>query len=325
MKKKIINLKIVILVLMLVSFSLCTERVSALGESPISMRIVYAHEDEKLSDVKISIYYVGSTDKNSNFIFSDAFGSCSINAEQGDNDKDSFAQTLYGYVLLNNIKPIAQKSTDTIGEALFTETENGLQKGIYLVKAEKTIQNGYVYTSDALTATLYESSDSTSDDTENIPNVIQPKVKKRMIADPKDEKISIAATKKWDDDNNSDLRSSSVTIKLFKDNELYDTAVLQDDNKWYHCWNNIDGSSELYIAEIPVDNYKGLINKKDSNYVIVNTLSAGSKTTSQPHDSNKQTPSVLPQTGTLWWVIPIFLSAGLFFIAVGYLLRRKGK
>ena len=42
-----------------------------------------------------------------------------------------------------------------------------------------------------------------------------------------------------------------------------------------------------------------------------------------PHGNGDTPPDKLPQTGQLWWPVPLLASAGLLLTAAGVVIRRK--
>ncbi len=147
---------------------------------------------------------------------------------------------------------------------------------------------------------------------------------------------SISVLKKWDDKGHEEDRTKSVTVTLFENGKVYDSVELNESNNWYHTWNGINSESDWYVAETPVPNYTVLVEKQDSAFIVKNTRSdSDSDTDSSTYSDNdsdtdtvpssdvasKHTPS-LPQTGTLWWAVPVLLALGLVIFFIGFIVRR---
>ena len=50
------------------------------------------------------------------------------------------------------------------------------------------------------------------------------------------------------------------------------------------------------------------------SFVVTNTL----------NDPGEGPEGELPATGLLWWPLPILIAAGVIFVVIGLLLRKKG-
>ena len=63
------------------------------------------------------------------------------------------------------------------------------------------------------------------------------------------ESVTISGTKTWDDDNNRDgKRPKSVTIELYRDNELFDSYTMSEDTDWQYEFADLDkGYSDINI------------------------------------------------------------------------------
>ena len=126
------------------------------------------------------------------------------------------------------------------------------------------------------------------------------------------------------------------------------------ENNWQYAWDNLEDVYAWTVVEKEMDNYYVGVVREGITFVIKNTYkpssseqtpttpdgqttttpdgktpttSPGGKTpTTTPGGKTPTTPggsSKLPQTGQLWWPVPVLLSMGLLFILIG-LIRRRG-
>ena len=94
------------------------------------------------------------------------------------------------------------------------------------------------------------------------------------------EKITFKATKVWNDNDNQDgIRPASIKVYLYKNNELFKTAVISDANNWTYSFDELDryadGSEISYkIVEDTVNGYDTEINydEIDENNIISSTI-----------------------------------------------------
>lgn len=94
------------------------------------------------------------------------------------------------------------------------------------------------------------------------------------------EKITFKATKVWDDADNQDgIRPESITVYLYKNDEVFKTAVISDENDWTYSFENLDryaaGEEISYkIVEEEATGYETEINydEIDENNIISSTI-----------------------------------------------------
>ena len=94
------------------------------------------------------------------------------------------------------------------------------------------------------------------------------------------EKITFKATKVWDDKDNQDgIRPESITVYLYKNDEVFKTAVISAENNWTYSFDELDryanGVEISYkIVEEEVDGYSTEINydEIDENNIVSSTI-----------------------------------------------------
>lgn len=81
------------------------------------------------------------------------------------------------------------------------------------------------------------------------------------------------------------------------------------------------------------ENYGVVYRENETQYVVVNTynkpetpVTTSSTTVTASSTNNTSSGSEkLPQTGQLWWPVPILTACGLIFIFIGIRLRAKNR
>ena len=94
------------------------------------------------------------------------------------------------------------------------------------------------------------------------------------------EKITFKATKVWDDKDNQDgIRPESIKVYLYKNDEVFKTAVISAENNWTYSFDELDryanGVEISYkIVEEEVDGYSTEINydEIDENNIVSSTI-----------------------------------------------------
>ena len=140
---------------------------------------------------------------------------------------------------------------------------------------------------------------------------------------PDDKKVSYSAQKVWSDKGYESKRPQSVEVQLLKNGTEYDKQTLNEANGWKCSWTDLDASATWEVKEKTVPSgYEVKTSQKDNVVTVTNTYNPESKTT--PDGST--TPSSkgkLPQTGMLWWPVPVLACAGLLLILLGLVRRNK--
>ncbi|MBQ1947395.1 MAG: Cna B-type domain-containing protein [Clostridia bacterium] len=118
-------------------------------------------------------------------------------------------------------------------------------------------------------------------------------------------KETITVQKIWNDAAHESERPNRVEVELLRDGVVIDTVILDEACGWTHQWIELDGGYAYAVREKELDKYKVTVQQDGNTFVITNTYSE------------------IPQTGQLWWPVPVLLAAGLLMILLG-LLRRRG-
>ena len=130
---------------------------------------------------------------------------------------------------------------------------------------------------------------------------------------PDGDTVTRTVLKRWNDAGYEQKRPDSITVTLLKDGAAYDTKTLTRTDSWQNTWKDLprynpDGSEIVWtVTESPVPGYTASVQQSGSTCILTNTL-----------DRQK-----LPQTGLLWWPVPVLAAAGLLFLIFGALSKRK--
>ena len=128
-----------------------------------------------------------------------------------------------------------------------------------------------------------------------------------------DKPMTRTVVKVWDDKGYENHRPKSVQVTLLQNGMAYETKTLSEANGWQYTWENLpryDKSGREItwtIRESAVSGYVSSTRQNGFTFVLTNTL-----------DKQK-----LPQTGVLWWPVPILAAAGFAFLITGTFSRKK--
>lgn len=110
----------------------------------------------------------------------------------------------------------------------------------------------------------------------------------------------------WVDDGNEDKRPHSITVHLLCDGIVVDIVVLSEEAGWSYYWEELEDGHTWTVAEeeIPIG-YFASVTQEGAKYYIINTYKP------------------LPQTGLLWWPVPLMVGLGLLCFVAAILIGRK--
>lgn len=175
--------------------------------------------------------------------------------------------------------------------------------------------------------------------------------------------ITLTAVKVWEDAGFEDERPASVTVELLRNGTVHSTATLSKSNNWRHTWTGLDDAytwtltekyvSEDYVTTVDFDKKLFTVTNEriieiidpeppldpgdtpgeedpsieiDDGGVPKSDLPSGIDIPDDDvplSDAQSDPTGKLPQTGQLWWPVPLLAAAGLGMFAAGWILRRK--
>ena len=204
---------------------------------------------------------------------------------------------------LNGIFPTATAKSDDKGVVRFS----GLETGLYLVRGAKHSQNNVDY--NITSVLVYLPSYDEESGTWDYDMVLHAK----CIPDSDDEEFTKINVKKiWKDDGKS--RPNKIIVHLLRGGETYETVELSEENGWEYTWDNLEKDSYYIFEEVPAG-YTAEVVKKGNTYVITNT--------NEPPPPPP--PPDIPQTGHLWWPIPLLAVLGIALLTAGMARKRGGR
>ncbi len=304
-------IKYILLILTTISCLLYPLTVTAADSKTGSLELVCDYDGVNLNGIEWDIFRVGTHSPYGDMYLDGDFADYPVSFDDlSASAINSVAETLEMYTKTDSIAPISTLTTDENGVALF---EN-LETGIYLLSGTSVKIGLNTYTPDAFLIEIDE-------DTEETFNITSyPKFS--VESEPMIDESEYAVEKMWVNDNGMGDRPNAVTIEIYADSVLYDTVVLDESNNWSHSWLG-DTACEWSVKELNIDkNYTVSYDKTGTQYAIVNTRTSSTTTTvtTTPPPSED-----IPQTGLLWWPVPLLALAGIAFIVVGIRVSAKRK
>ena len=274
-----------------------------------SLTITAVYADMPISGLRFDAYLISTVDQYGELTVIDRYGAYAESLDiRGKNDTawQNMAQTLAREILLDpDLKPSRSAVTNSDGVAAFTD----IPMGLYLVPGSTIRKNGYVYSTSPFFVMLPEQ--DLSSNTWNYNVVANAKPGQEPV------RADYEVIKVWKDDCHKDQRPKSIAISLICDGEIYDTITLPHDGAWSYTWKNLDTNHQWTVTEKRENGYQDpKVQQEGNTFIVTNTCS---KPTTPPQPDKP----TLPQTGQLWWPVPVLIAAGLLFVVIG-LVRRRG-
>ena len=280
-------------------------------DKPVTLTVEFT-SGPKIEGMEFRVYKIASVDENVNFEFVDAVAGYGVAMPNDQAGYRALAETLSGYFARDGVTPTAVAKTDVNGKANFGE----LEKGLYLVLADR-----YTDPKDKMTyiasPSLVALPNSTDGNSWIYDVTISPKYTSYPpIPNTPGKTIDINVIKVWTGEANKDKRPTYVYAELICDGQVIDTVTLNSGNNWRHTWKNLDESKTYNVTEKEVPQGYTVTIVRDGNTFTMNNYSGDVPPITPP-----KTPK-LPQTGQLWWPVPILAGCGLAFIIAGKLRKR---
>lgn len=297
-----------------------------------------------LSSAKFYIYKIADVDAYGDYTTTPDFSGFSVNIHGHDDEAwKTLASTLEGYVRKDSLTPADKGLTDKNGELSFPTGSGKLGTGLYLVLGDRHVQGGIIYDASPFIVMLPTSTDSGWD----YAQTVDPKFNSRPAPPTPVETITRKVLKIWQDSGYESKRPQSVTVHLLQDGKVWDTVTLNERNNWRYTWTGLPAANTWSIVEDVPQDYIVQITREGITYVVENFHTEDvpdeppiESDTPDPTDDPDEPPQdvdippedtpdspddseELPQTGQLWWPVPILLCSGLFLLLIG-MVRRKG-
>lgn len=240
-----------------------------------------------VSNMQVSLYRVA----DENYKLVDAFSHYSIDLKQ---DVQGAANALENRILMDGIEADTCVTSDSVGNASFT----GLESGIYLVVGKEVFQDGVFYMPQVSLVSL--SGDLSVD----------------LKYEMSDKPSRIHVLKVWKKDNKKSRPKSIEVCLLRSDGIVVDKVVLNSDNQWSYTWDNLSTSYTYSVMETSVPSgYKESCTREKDTIVLTNTGSDKYRV--------EKKDEVLPNSGQLWWPVPVLLFVGLVLFGLGRHLKNE--
>lgn len=286
------------------------------GES-ISLTVCAAYSGEVLAGVEYRLYKVADDAENGSYTVRERFQRYPVDLNGFSENADT-AYTLSAYAERDRIVPDDTAATDRNGRLAFPSSGKSIRPGLYLLTASPVSHNGETYgTAPLLLRLPYR------DEAGNLqPDVTV--VGKFSRCTEEDQFVKRRVVKLWAGDSVL-TRPKQITVQLLCNGKMYSSVNLSADNNWSYEWTALPGTSDgstpnrWSVAEEIVNGYTVQITSAGTAFVITNTAVNPTVTDSFTVQGK------LPQTGLLWWPVPILTGLGIVFLLLGSVIRTHNR
>lgn len=225
------------------------------------------------------------------------------------------ALTLQGYIIRDNIQPLALAATNGSGYIRFDH----LEEGYYLIIGNHLLEEDLVtFPQPTMVMMPLLQGEEACYRVQ-----VKPKYERRVLSNS----MELHVLKVWDD-NNDPARPKDVIVDLLCDEQIWDTVVLSGDNNWRHSWSDLPSMHLWTVVERDSGDYIVEVSREESRLVITNykpEVLYPTEPTETTGPTEPVPPPDIPQTGMLWWPVPVLLLAGMALIFWGWLCCRRGR
>lgn len=293
----------------------------------VSLTISYQDGNTPLTGAKFDLYLVATVDEYGELTTTETFRQFNVDI-RGKNDAawKALASTLEGYVLRDRITPTDSGKTDKQGLLTFPNKAERLKQGLYLVLGHRHTQGGRIYDAAPFMVLLPALDKEANDWLYDV--TVEPKYESRP--EPNDT-ITLKVLKVWADEGHEMERPGEIIVQLLRDGEVYDTVTLNAANNWRYTWTGLDDRYQWTVVEKELEGYTVTVTREGITFVVTNTIEdipdkpvppSPDKPTPPPTQVRNPGKPTLPQTGQLWWPVPILMAAGMLLVVIGLIHRR---
>jgi hypothetical protein len=317
LKKKISKCFLIFLICFIISPLFKPIQINANENHADSLTITCQKDDIVLNDLDWEIYRVADITDNNKFERINEFTKYPVELNGLTTSQlQTAAGTLEAYTKTDKISPLRTGTTDSNGVVSF----NDLEHGLYLVAGESVIIGDTFYMPAPSLIILRDSNETGVKWQYNVNAMPKLKV---LPASMRIYRFDGTVKITWTNDDEKN-RPDSVTAILYKDGEKFDSVILSSSNNWQHTWPKLSSEYKWNVTEeiVPTDytvtysttdiNIKSEF-EHDTEFIINNTfVQTPSQTVTQ------EVKPTIPQTGQLWWPVPILSAAGLLAFGTGW-------
>lgn len=218
------------------------------------------------------------------------------------------AQDAYAEVLRSQKTPLATGQTNSQGNLRF----QGLANGTYLLTGTPFRMQDELCEPEMILVTL-----PAKDVNGNPANIVilRPKFEIRDAQQEMQYKVIVL----WEDvpGAKNKVHPETAEVFLYRNGSVAQSLVLGTPENWQYTWTETDPSAIWAALETIPQGYTVRYERQGNTLIIINTPIV------KQHQNT--TEDKLPQTGQLWWPVPILAMSGFVLLLLGWLRRKESR
>ena len=280
MKKRIISFCLITILCMILSVNVFAEELKT--DRLCSLNLEYSRDGITFSGLEIDIYRVAEAFPDGTFELVSHYKGYPVNIHGITSQREwqDTATTLVSYITSDRIPPSYTATTNDEGIAAWTQ----LPTGLYLVRSAVAEAEGNTYLFNDFMIYLPTPTDDGSFDYD-----LQAKPKSAAYTPAKEYTV----VKLWKDIGTENMRPVSITVDIYKNDELYETVTLDAENNWSYTWTNVDGARWQVVERDVPKGYTVTVTEHETIFTITNVCT--------------EDPPPPPDTGDTFPVQPVVM------------------
>lgn len=274
-------------------------------EEKYSLTLCYRQEENAFEGITLSVYRVATLNDDGGYEAAGEFAELpvSLNDIRSQTVWREVCSTFSAYAVGNNIRTDYTATTDKDGRAVFSD----ILPGLYLTMSVKGELSGEtVIFEDFLTAVP-----SRDEKGEAVTDVTA--YPKGQTVIPGEDELEHKVVKQWRGNANDSNRPQYINVDIIKDGAVESSQRLSPDNNWSYSWTAKDDGSVWQAVERNVPaGYTVTVTKNQTTIIVTNT-----------YDSGEEEPPQTGDTTQLWPYAAAMTVAGVLFILLAALGKRK--
>ncbi len=311
-----------------------------------SLTLIYG-EPKAIPGARFDLYRVADVSEDFRYTLSGDFQDYPVNLNGLDSEGwRAAAETLSAYAR-RDAEPMAHGTTDDQGRLRFGD----LDVGLYLVVGHRLAIGRYSYIPEPMLVQLpgLDGEEQWVYDLTALPKYEEDY--EPPTPGEEDDTVTRKVLKVWRDGGRTD-RPKEIVVQLLRNGEVYSTETLNEENLWRHTWTDLDDDDVWQVIEYDVpDGYQVSVSREGITFQMTNTYDDDEPDDPdepdepddpdepgdprEPREPDKpeipEIPEIpekpqdpkLPQTGVLWWPVPLLACGGAALFLMGLLRRRR--
>lgn len=330
-------------------------------DKEVSLTIQFTYNGRNISGATFDLYRVADVSQWGSFTLTGDFAGYPVSLDtQKSEEWKRTAETLRDYAERDHLTPLDSGKTNSSGMLTFPQTQERLTQGMYLVVGQSLKTGGYTYTFEPFLVSLPNQEKGSRVWDYDV--ITKPKCTRKKDSSG-GSTITRKVLKVWEDDGREEERPEEIVVQLLRDGEVYSTVTLNEANNWRHTWSSLSSKYDWTVVEKEPSGYTVKVSQEGITFVITNTIGEPDEPDEPDHPDNPDNPdhpdnpdnpdhpenpdspgepshpnqpgspdvpdipeapeTRLPQTGMLWWPVPMLAAAGLLLILLGLLRNRS--